>query len=484
MSTARTLTGCALVAALLIPATPVFATDGVTPATVTVSLKPGEHHTVTKTVTTPRILPKPDVYFLADTTGSMTPVLADVRSNAAAILSAVDAGASDPRYGAGQYKDFPRSAFAYRNDAAIPAADDNGAAAQAAIAAWTASGGDDAPEANLFALHKLVTAAGFRSDSSRIVVWFGDAPGHDPVCSAISGEPTVTEASVTAELVAAKVKVIAVSTTTGVANGLNGDPTAGAADYGVCGNPGGTAGQASRIATATQGRSFTDVPPGDVSDAILAGLTSLPVTVTPEATCDPGLTATFDAPSKTVTSGSTVTFTETLTLGSGVTSETPLKCTVSFLLNGQSGGAAFVEQNTVKPIINHPPVCTAVKADTTELWPPNHKFVTVRLSGATDPDGDATSLAVTTVTQDEALDGTGDGDTAPDAARVTGAPDQVKLRAERSGTGDGRVYRVSFTVTDSKGSTCFGTVTVGVPHDQGHGPAIDTTSVVVNSFGS
>lgn len=484
MSTARALSGCALATALLIPAAPALAADGVTPPTVTVSLKPGDHHTVTKTVTTPQILPRPDIYFLADTTGSMTPVLADVKANAGAILTAVDAGATDPRYGAGQYKDFPSSALAYRNDASIPAADDNGAAALAAIGAWSASGGNDAPEADLFALHKLLTAAGFRGTSSRIVVWFGDAPGHDPVCSAISGEPTVTEASVTAELVAAKVRVIAVSTTTGVPNGLNGDPAAGATDYGVCGNPGGAAGQASRIAAATQGRSFADVPPSDVSDAILAGLTSLPVTVTPVATCQPGLTATFDAPSRTVISGSTVSFVETLTLGAGVTSETPLRCTVTFLLNGQSAGPAFVEENTVNPIINHPPVCTGVAADPGELWPPNHKFVTIRLSGATDPDGDATTLTITTVTQDEALDGTGDGDTAPDAARVTGSPDQVKLRSERSGTGDGRVYRISFTVSDGKGGTCSGTVHVGVPHDQGHGPAVDTTSVVVNSFGS
>ena len=37
---------------------------------------------------------------------------------------------------------------------------------------------------------------------------------------------------------------------------------------------------------------------------------------------------------------------------------------------------------------------------------------------------------------------------------------------------------------DGKGGESLGKVTVGVPHDQGHGPAVDTTSVVVNSFGS
>jgi hypothetical protein len=45
----------------------------------------------------------------------------------------------------------------------------------------------------------------------------------------------------------------------------------------------------------------------------------------------------------------------------------------------------------------------------------------------------------------------------------------VFLRAERSGKGDGRVYRVHFTVRDTRGATCRGIVTVGVPHDQGKG---------------
>jgi hypothetical protein len=474
-------TGAAVVAAQALPA---FAADGVDPNVVTASLKPGEHVTVTKTVTTPKILPKPDIYFLADTTGSMAPVLTNVSTNAAAILNQVDAVASDPRYGAGQYKDFPHDAFAYQNDASIPAADDDGAAAQAAISNWTAGGGGDIPEANLFALHKLITAANFRADSSRIVVWFGDAPGHDSVCTAISGAPAaVTEASVTAELVAANIKVIAVSTTTGPPNGLNDDPQPGSFDYGVCGAAGGTAGQGSRIAAATGGTSFTNVPPGDVATAITSGLSSLPVTVTPVATCDAGLTATFDAPSKTVPSGTAVSFTETLALSSSTTSATPLTCVVEFKLNGQLVSTAFVENNTITPIVNKSPVCTSVRPSPASLWPPNHKFVKVTLSGATDPDGDPTTTSVTTVTQDEALNGLGDGDTAPDAASVTGRPDQINLRAERSGLGDGRVYRVSFTVTDGKGGSCTGTAFVGVPHDQGKGNAIDSTSVVVNSFG-
>ncbi|MFI7599401.1 hypothetical protein [Actinoplanes sp. NPDC049681] len=228
-------------------------------------------------VAPPHTLTKPDIYFLADTTGSMGSALKNVALNAGQILDQVDAVATEPRYGAGQYRDFPVQPFAYRTDAPIPATDDRGASAKAAINTWAASGGGDTPEANLYALHKLVSDAKFRTDSSRIVVWFGDAPGHDPVCSAVSGQATVTEASVTAELVSAKVKVIAVSTTTGPPDGLDDNPASGAGNGypSKCGSVGGKPGQASRIAAATGGRFFKDVQPKDVADTIIAGISSL-----------------------------------------------------------------------------------------------------------------------------------------------------------------------------------------------------------------
>jgi hypothetical protein len=64
------------------------------------------------------------------------------------------------------------------------------------------------------------------------------------------------------------------------------------------------------------------------------------------------------------------------------------------------------------------------------------------------------------------VNGTGDGDIAPDGA-INGSTAQV--RAERSGNGNGRVYRISFTASDGKGGTCDGSVKVSVPHDQGKG---------------
>jgi hypothetical protein len=459
------------------------ANPGVEPQVVNRTLAPGGSTTVPKVVHTPPIVPKPDIYFLADTTGSMGPAIANVQSNAATILNKVKASANDPRFGAGEYEDFPipsSSPFAYQDDSSIPADDGSGAAATAAINAWSASGGfgSDGSEANLFALHKLISAAKFRADATKIVVWFGDAPGHDSVCDAFTHEGDVTEVSVTDELQKAGIKVIAVSIDTGFFHsGLNDDPTSSAGDYsGTC-PIGGAPGQANHIAAATGGEVFTGLGPDQVSDAILKGLTNLPVEVTPSASCSTGLTASFDSSSKTVTSGDDASFVETLTLAPDAPTGSHPHCTVDFLLNGQPAGPDFVETVT----INRPPDCKKLAANPPSLWPPNHKFVTVTVSGS-DPDGDPVTVTVTGVTQDEPLNGLGDGDTSPDAASVSGHPNQVKLRAERSGTGDGRVYKVAATATDGT-DRCSGTAIVGVPHDQSGPPAVDSSPPSYNSFG-
>ncbi len=115
--------------------------------------------------------------------------------------------------------------------------------------------------------------------------------------------------------------------------------------------------------------------------------------------------------------------------------------------------------------VNLPPDCSKARAVPDLLWPPDHRLVPITIAGVTDPDGDPVRVTVTGITQDEPTNGLGDGDTSPDGAGVGTAQPQV--RAERSGTGNGRVYAISFRADDGKGGTCTGVVTVGVPHDQG-----------------
>ena len=135
-----------------------------------------------------------------------------------------------------------------------------------------------------------------------------------------------------------------------------------------------------------------------------------------------------------------------------------------------SGGVgAYIDLVAVE-LTNSPPGCGGVAPSKASLWPPNHKLRTITLSGATDPDGDPVAITITGVTQDEPVNGKADGNTSPDV--VAGAkPDQTRVRAERSGRGDGRVYTIAYIAKDPSGASCSGTVTVTVPHDK-RGPAV------------
>src|SRR6266536_4773993 len=114
---------------------------------------------------------------------------------------------------------------------------------------------------------------------------------------------------------------------------------------------------------------------------------------------------------------------------------------------------------------NRPPDCSAAQPSVSQLWPPNHSLHAVSVLGVTDPDGDPVTITITGITQDEPTHGPGSGDASPDGFGV--GTSQAQLRAERSGSGNGRVYVIQFTASDGRGDTCSGSVSVGTPHDQG-----------------
>ena len=68
---------------------------------------------------------------------------------------------------------------------------------------------------------------------------------------------------------------------------------------------------------------------------------------------------------------------------------------------------------------------------------------------------------VTAVLQDEPVNGKGDGNTAPDAEGVGAST--LRLRAERAGPGDGRIYEVQLSATDADGNPVQHTLTIGIP---------------------
>lgn len=121
--------------------------------------------------------------------------------------------------------------------------------------------------------------------------------------------------------------------------------------------------------------------------------------------------------------------------------------------------------------LNAPPVCTAAAPSIDTLLTPNHKMVAVDVLGVTDPEGDSVTITIDSVFQDEPVNGGGDGNTAPDADGV--GTSTASVRAERSGEGDGRVYHIGFTATDTFDNRCSGEVLVSVPLSRSGVPAVD-----------
>lgn len=247
------------------------------PDTNVLTLNPGEALDETITVTIPKNAgkPKADVYFLADTTGSMGSVLAAVQAGANTILTALSGLGLDLMFGVGNYKDLPPAApspFTHQLNPTNVAA-----SITSAIGTWSATGGGDIPEGQFLALDRLAQppsgSIGWRAGAKRIIVWFGDAPGHDPICAAISSlGVAITEASVTAKLVAEQMVVLAISTAT---PGLDDDPVPMSTDYtGICGAAGGAAGQATRLATATGGALATGINPANIVNTIIGLVTA------------------------------------------------------------------------------------------------------------------------------------------------------------------------------------------------------------------
>jgi hypothetical protein len=115
---------------------------------------------------------------------------------------------------------------------------------------------------------------------------------------------------------------------------------------------------------------------------------------------------------------------------------------------------------------------------TSMLWPPNHRMEDVGLTYSAMDICDATPLAfdVTVLSDEHPSMEVGSGGPVHCVDAVIGSNGSVQLRAERSGPGDGRVYTIVVSATDSCGNVGTCQVTVGVPHDSVSG-AVDSGAV-------
>ncbi|MGI8735493.1 MAG: HYR domain-containing protein [Pyrinomonadaceae bacterium] len=114
------------------------------------------------------------------------------------------------------------------------------------------------------------------------------------------------------------------------------------------------------------------------------------------------------------------------------------------------------------------PVIT-LNGQTPVLWPPDHDYRTINVtdlvasaSDECDAGVDINDVVISQVSSDELEDGPADGSTVNDMVIAANCK-SVQLRAERQASGNGRVYTITFKVTDAGGNTFTITAQVIVP---------------------
>lgn len=138
----------------------------------------------------------------------------------------------------------------------------------------------------------------------------------------------------------------------------------------------------------------------------------------------------------------------------------------SFTLKVSDGfGGVDSDTLTVNVVDTTAPTVT-VTLTPNRLWPPNHRLVQVSATvAAGDACAGALPVVLHSITSSEPDNGLGDGNTSGDiSGAALGTPDTTfALRAERSGSGPGRVYTVTYRATDPTGNAGTGSAAVRVP---------------------
>lgn len=274
------------------------AAQDLTPREVVAELHPNEFITIEKTVSTPAIPPKVEVCLLEDETGSFWDDIGNLQTppTASDIYDNVVAESPGARFAVAGFRDYPVSPYGNTGDWVYHLLSPMSADKTdwiSGIAALTAGGGADAPEAQYDAIVAAVQGGfnedpcGFDSDPlvTKVLVVTTDAPFHGP-----DGTHVNDQASTIAALSAAGVKVVGLKA-----------PGAGT--------------ELDALAAATGG----NVQPlssngADIADAILAGLSNLPVDVEMMSDCEAPVVVDFEPTIQTVTSGDNAVFTEAISV--------------------------------------------------------------------------------------------------------------------------------------------------------------------------
>jgi len=168
------------------------AAAGVSPATWSATMSPGDCRDFTMSVTTGTYTPKLDVLFLIDTTGSMGDEINTMKSYATNVMNQVRARVADSWFGVADFRDYTASysSCGYSNTYGSAGSGDypwrlrqaltsSLPAAQAAVNALSLGYGSDTPESYSRALYEARLTAGWRDSAEGTIVLMGDAPAHD-----------------------------------------------------------------------------------------------------------------------------------------------------------------------------------------------------------------------------------------------------------------------------------------------------------------
>jgi hypothetical protein len=134
-------------------------------------------------------------------------------------------------------------------------------------------------------------------------------------------------------------------------------------------------------------------------------------------------------------------------------------------LNATDMAGNVGSDNVTVTVIDTTPPEINPQASQSILWSPDHKYVEVKINAtAYDICDPSPKISFVSISSNEPDNGIGDGNTIDDIVIVNDFT--FNLRAERSGTGSGRIYTVTYKATDISGNFATGTVTIIVPHNQ------------------
>jgi len=289
----------------------------VTPSELVKELALYESTSVDKDITTPEIPPVLEMCLLEDETGSFADDIHNLKNAKQAIYDDIVDKTSSAKFAVTGFRDYAVSPHGSPGDWVYRVLSSMNSAEQAwlnGVDSLTAGGGADGPEAQYDAI--VLAAKGGNSgnpphcgwtndpQAARVLVVTTDAPFHLPG----SGKPHQNNlATTTAALNSESITVV----------GLKAP---------------GTGSELDQLAAATGGTTQPLTSSGsNIAQAILAGLSNLPIKVVPTPVGCTGLAFTFTPPHVTVTTGDTAEFEEKVQVVDPNVAGTVVTCKVNFL---------------------------------------------------------------------------------------------------------------------------------------------------------